>query len=94
MKLHDENTTWVVSQMNKQKHKKVTGWSCHEVGGCIQIKSSEVGRKAAKPRRLLRSALKGSEETFTEVHVDLNQDTQALLSNPSLRTGVYEQSQT
>ncbi|KAK7827085.1 hypothetical protein U0070_019881 [Myodes glareolus] len=25
MKLHDENTTWVVSQMNKQKHKKVTG---------------------------------------------------------------------
>lgn len=58
MKLHDENTKWVVSQMNKQKHKKVTGWSCHEVGGWIQIKSSEGERKAAKPRRLLRPALK------------------------------------
>lgn len=50
--------------MNKQKHKKGTGRSCHEAGGWIQIKSSEVGRKAAKPRRLLRSVLKGSEEAF------------------------------
>lgn len=46
-------------ESNEQaKTQEVTGWSCHEVGGWIQIKSSEGERKAAKPRRLLRPALK------------------------------------